>query len=113
MSYHYEHAMRKIAKDLIKKHGNLLEVRCVQGPDPYTGIELIFANGHKIAVPPSNYGQINIGMMKFGYSGTGPYCFWAFLHEAGFNISPEDIETIKAPSILHYLEYKRARGGKG
>lgn len=43
-------------------------------------------------------------MIKFGYRGTGPDCFYVFLGESGFNVSLEDIENIKAPCTLRRKE---------
>jgi hypothetical protein len=94
----YLQAMRQLARRLIEEHGNLVEVRCVSGHHP-CHIELVFADGHQIRVGEHS-GQIDITMLKFGYSGTGPKCFHTFLNEAGFHLSFEQIATMQPGSVL-------------
>ncbi|MGB3904654.1 MAG: SH3 domain-containing protein, partial [Anaerolineae bacterium] len=95
----YEQAMRQEARRLISEHGELVEVRCVSGPPDYR-IELEFADGHQKVITRHS-GQIDITMMKFGYSGTGTDCFWAFLNEAGFkDVSLEQLQTMKGAQVL-------------
>lgn len=92
----YMIAMVLIACKLRKKHGQLIEVRCLDDP---TRIELVYADGHGISIAEHS-GHPDITMMKFGYRGTGPDCFYAFLNEAGFIISLEEIANIKPPYTL-------------
>lgn len=99
----YEQAMRQEARRLIAEHGELLEARCVSGPPDYQ-IELEFADGHQEVITRHS-GQIDITMMKFGYSGTGTECFWAFLDEAGFkDVSLQQLQTMKGPQVLRRAE---------
>ena len=91
-------AMRQLARRLIEQHGDLVEVRCVSGHHP-CHIELLFASGHQIHVGEHS-GQVDITMLKFGYAGAGPDCFRAFLDEAGFHLSPEQIATMQPGSGL-------------
>jgi len=95
----YEQAMRQEARRLMAEHGDLVEVRCLSGPPNYR-IELAFADGHEEIITEHS-GRIDITMMKFGYMGTGPRCFHAFLNEVGFkDISYEQLATMEGPQVL-------------
>jgi len=94
----YESNMRQIARQMITSHGNLVEVNCISGHHP-CNIELMFADGYKEVVGDHNM-QIDISMMKFGYHGTGTRCFHAFLNEAGFNVSFEDLVNLENGTVL-------------
>ncbi len=95
----YEQAMRSEARRLIAQHGDLAEVRCLSGL-PNTRIELLFADGHQEIITRHS-GGTDISIMKFGYSGTGTECFWAFLDEAGFKgVSLAQLQTMKGPQVL-------------
>jgi hypothetical protein len=98
LAVRYEEVMKSLARFFIWEHGNLGEVRCVSGHDPCR-IELVFADGHEVVVGDHS-GDVDITMMKFGYRGTGPSCFHAFLSEAGFNITDEQVSEIEAGTIL-------------
>lgn len=89
---------RELARRLIEKHGDLVEVRCVSGSRP-CHIELIFADGHELHVGEHS-GGLDISILKFGYYGTGPRMFHSFLDEAGFHISYEQVAEMKAGTIL-------------
>ena len=39
-------------------------------------------------------------MMKFGYTGTGPGCFYSFLTRAGFNLTYEQVTTMEDGTVL-------------
>jgi hypothetical protein len=95
----YEQAMRSEARRLIAQHGNLVEARCLSGlPNPR--IELLFTDGHEETITRHS-GGADISMMKFGYSGTGTECFWAFLDEAGFKgVSLDQLQTMRGPQVL-------------
>jgi hypothetical protein len=95
----YEQAMRSEARRLIAQHGNLVEARCLSGlPNPR--IELLFTDGHEEIITRHS-GGADISMMKFGYSGTGTECFWAFLDEAGFKgVSLDQLQTMRGPQVL-------------
>jgi hypothetical protein len=94
----YEQVMRRLARFLTSEHGNLVEVRCVSRDDPWR-IELVFADGHEIVIGDHS-GRVDITMMKFGYSGTGPSCFQAFLNEAGFDVTYEQVSRMEVGTIL-------------
>jgi hypothetical protein len=90
----YMIAMVLISCKLRKKHGALIEVRCLP-----QRTDLIYKDGHGISFAEHS-GHPDITMMKYGYRGTGPDCFYAFLNEAGFSISLEEIAAIKPPYTL-------------
>lgn len=94
----YEGEMRQLARQLIRKHGDLAEVRCVSGHHP-CHIELVFLHGEKIVVGEHS-GGVDISMMKFGYHGTGSRCFHAFLDEAGFDVTFEQVVHMEKGTIL-------------
>jgi hypothetical protein len=87
--------MRQLARGLISEHGNLLEARCISKKR----IELIFADGHEERVGDYT-GHIDITLMKYGYPGTGSRCFHAFLIEAGFNVTYEQVTQIEDGTIV-------------
>ena len=94
----YESQMRQIAGQMIAQHGKLVEVHCVSGHHP-CNIELLFADGHKETVGDHS-GRVDISMMKFGYHGTGTKCFYAFLNEAGFNVTFEELVNLENGAVL-------------
>ncbi|MCG6962110.1 MAG: hypothetical protein LJE95_02460 [Acidobacteria bacterium] len=79
----YEEQGRQIAADLSQQHGKLLEVR-LESKSPCR-IVLKYARGELVL--PSNF------IFQFGYSGSGPSCFHAFLEASGFSISRSQVET--------------------
>ena len=95
----YEGQMRQLARRLIAKHGDLVEVRCVSGHNP-CHIELVFSDGEMIVVGEHSSGRVDISMMKAGYHGTGSRCFHAFLDEAGFDVTFEQIVGMKKDTVL-------------
>lgn len=94
----YEDQMRQIARQMIARHGNLVEVNCVSGHHP-CHIELLFADGYKEVIGQHS-GRVDISMMKFGYHGTGTSCFHAFLNEAGYKVTFEDLANLENGTIL-------------
>ncbi|HEY44001.1 MAG TPA: hypothetical protein G4O11_08480 [Anaerolineae bacterium] len=94
----YEAQMRQLARQLISKHGDLAEVHCVSGHNPCQ-IELLFSDGEKIIVGQHS-GHVDISMMKAGYHGTGSRCFHAFLDEAGFDVTFEQVVNMKNGTVL-------------
>jgi len=93
-------AIRHLAREMIVGHGDLVEVRCVQGPVPSWRIELVFADGLETIITESQGTTANITWMKFGYFGQGPELFHAFLNEAGYPVTYEEVAAIKAGSVL-------------
>ena len=77
----YEEEGRKAAFDLKRRFGELREARC-ESKSPCK-IVLIYSGG--TFEVPSDF------MFKFGYSGSGPDCFHAFLEASGFNVSKDDV----------------------
>jgi len=96
----YMIAMVLIACKLRRNYGELVEVQCVDSP---IRIILIYESGHRITIGEHS-GHPDITMMKFGYHGTGPDCFYAFLNESGFDVSLEEIAKIKPPYTLRKKE---------
>ena len=94
----YEDQMRQLARQLIAKHGDLVEVRCVSGHNP-CHIELVFSDGAKIVVGEHS-GRVGISIMKAGYHGTGARCFHAFLDEAGFDVTFEQVVKMENGTVL-------------
>lgn len=94
----YEVQMRQLARQLIAKHGNLVEVHCVSGNNP-CHIMLVFSDGEKIIIGEHS-GRVDISMMKAGYHGTGSRCFHAFLDAAGFNVTFEQVVKMKNGTVL-------------
>jgi hypothetical protein len=86
----FEAEGRKIAADLKAKLGRLLEVR-LESKSP-SRITLVFGS-QDIPLP-------NDFIFKFGYSGSGPDCFHAFLQASAFNVTKEQVETAKEGDIL-------------
>ena len=106
----YEAQMRQIARQLISKHGDLSEVNCVSGNNPCR-IKLVFADGEKIDVGEHS-GRVDISMMKAGYQGTGSRCFYAFLDEAGFDLTYEQVARMKKGTVLRRSHDPSAGEGK-
>ncbi|MCX6556088.1 MAG: hypothetical protein NTW95_01420 [Candidatus Aminicenantes bacterium] len=86
----YEAEGRKIAADLAAQCGRLLEVR-LESKSPSRIV--LLCERQEITLP-------NEFMFKFGYSGSGPDCFHAFLQAAGFHVTKEQVETAKEGDIL-------------
>lgn len=94
----YEDTMRKLARQLIVRHGELVEVRCISGHNP-CHIELQFADGEVILVR-EHTGAVDISMMKAGYHGTGSRCFHAFLSEAGYDLTFDQVVSMAKGTTL-------------
>ena len=111
----YKCAMFAIAERLGKRHRNLVEARCLNDPRTSLGrIELAFEDGHEIIVTEHS-GHMDITLIKFGYSGTGPFCFYRFLrsyedlavfvwHNHPYFefdvVSEKEISMIEAPRVI-------------
>jgi hypothetical protein len=61
----------------------------------------MFSDGEKIVVGQHS-GRVDISMMKAGYHGTGSRCFHAFLNEAGFQVTFEQIVNMKNGKVLKH-----------
>lgn len=86
----YEAEGRQVAADLARRYGRLLEAR-LESKNPYR-IVLQFERGSWVV--PDNH------LFKFGYGGSGPDCFHAFLEASGFRTSLNDVETAQPGTIL-------------
>jgi hypothetical protein len=84
----YEAQGRQIASDLQQQHGKLLEAKLGEG----RRIVLKFERGEWAV--PSNF------IFKYGYSGSGPDCFHAFLEASGFQIAKSQVEAAKEGDVL-------------
>lgn len=86
----YEAEGRKIAIDLRAQCGRLLEAR-LESKSP---CRIVLAFERQTITLPGNF------IFQFGYSGSGPDCFHAFLQESGFHVAKEQIETAKEGDVL-------------
>ena len=84
----YEAEGRQLAAQLAQQHGKLVEAKLEAG----MRIVLKFERGEWAV--PGNF------IFKYGYSGSGPDCFHAFLNASGFSISKNQVETAKEGAVL-------------
>ena len=87
----YESQMRQLAREVIAVHGKLVEVIFTEKWPEGTS-HLVFSDG--TTLPASKISS----MLTFGYQGTGPSCYAAFLSEAGFKQT--DVTDVKEPLKL-------------
>ncbi|MFQ6081080.1 MAG: hypothetical protein ACE5OW_05385 [Candidatus Bathyarchaeia archaeon] len=87
----YESQMRELARRVIAVHGKLIEV-IFTGKWPEGTSHLVFSDG--TILPASEISS----MLTFGYLGTGPGCYAAFLSAAGFKQT--DVTDVKEPLKL-------------
>ena len=87
----YESQMRTLARSVVAGHGKLAEVIFTE-KWPEGKSHLVFSNG--TILPTSEISS----MLTFGYHGTGPDCYAAFLSEAGFRQT--DVTDVKEPLKL-------------
>jgi hypothetical protein len=86
----YEAEGRRIAADIANRYGKLREVH-LQSKSP---CRIVLKCERGEVVLPSNF------IFQFGYSGSGPDCFHAFLQASGFNIPKTRVEKAKERDIL-------------
>ena len=86
----YEAEGRKIAADVKEQCGRLLEVR-LESKSP---CRIVLVCERQTVTLPSNF------IFQFGYSGSGPDCFHAFLQQSGFSVTKEQIQTAQEGDIL-------------
>ena len=109
----YELQAKQLARGAIQLHGDLREVVFIE---PNMNCLMIFSDGTVLSLPrlraASDPGTeryalpiaMSLGgtnpftLLAFGYSGTGPGCFSAFLSEAGFRET--DVKDIREPLKL-------------
>ncbi len=109
----YESQMVELAKGAIAAHGQLNEVVFLEGNDDSL---LVFSDGtvlprlhkqHGFDIQGESYafpvaaelgGTDPFSLLAFGYSGTGPTCYSAFLSAAGFKST--NVEDITPPQRL-------------
>ena len=94
-----EDITRKIANELIKKHGKLTEVHCITGAIN-CDMELVYADGYIQKVGDTNPVEYDINMINFGYAGSATRFFVEFLDESGYEFTFEELSKIKNGSIL-------------
>jgi hypothetical protein len=83
---------------LIKKNGEVIEVRADKADVEASRLRIIFANGKEyFVIGNSRYIR---GGLQFGYIGTGPDLTKAFLNEIGFKVSSDDVKEMKIPLTL-------------
>ncbi len=87
----YEAEGRKIASDLAASCGKLLEARL---ESKHLSRIVLVCEQREVTLP-------NEFIFKFGYAGSGPDCFHAFLAASGFNITKSQVETAKEGDVLH------------
>lgn len=87
----YEALGRQLAEQLAADYGTLREAR-LESKSPWR-IVLVFSRGEFVV--PSNH------MFKFGYGGSGPDCFHAFLQASGFSISKDRVEKAKEGDVFY------------
>ena len=86
----YDAEGRKIAADVANQFGRLLAVR-LESKNPS---RIVLECERQEVVLPSEF------IFKFGYSGSGPDCFHAFLEASGFRVSKEQISTAKDGDVF-------------
>jgi len=95
----YEEQGRKISTQLAGQYGKLVEARLEKkGPAGPWRIVLVFDRGEWTV--PSDF------IFKFGYSGSGPDCFHAFLRASGWRISKDRVENAKEGDILRAQDFQ-------
>lgn len=104
----YESQMRELARRVIAVHGKLTEVIFTE-KWPEGNSHLVFSDG--TILPASEISS----MLTFGYHGTGPDCYVAFLSEAGFKQT--EVADVKEPlklksdgSWVRSIGRRKARG---
>ncbi len=89
---------RQLSKDLLQRHGPLRSVRCVSG-FPRFEIWFSYADGVRI-YSGRRTGTYDIHFLTLGYVGEGPRYAKAFLEEAGFSMSAEEIDSIRPGAAI-------------
>jgi hypothetical protein len=121
----YEAQAAELARSAVRNHGQLTEVVFISANKDSV---LVFADGTVISLANdqslereygSNRGYAEIAqqlggthpysLLAFGYQGTGPQCFAAFLKTAGFDVGVSDIENV-APPLRLRADGSRVRG---
>jgi len=107
---------RQMARDLISKHGPLKQV---EYRSHFPKFEINFVFEKKTVYSGERRGQHDIHFLSLGYFGEGPQYAREFLSEAGFSMTPEDIEAIKPGAVIQIrnntvvIEYPSEREGVG
>jgi len=105
---------RQMAGDLISKHGPLKRVKYLSH---FPKFEINFVFEKKTVYSGERRGQYDIHFLSLGYFGEGPRYAREFLAEAGFAMTPEDIEAIKPGAVIQLkdgtvvVEYPTEREG--
>lgn len=91
---------------LVQKHGVAEEVHADEHDLDSCVVHVIFADGQEYIV--SGESRYIKGGPTFGYSGTGPSLFEAFLIMIGFDITADEIKKMRAPITLRRGQYRKA-----
>jgi hypothetical protein len=86
----YEAQGRQIASQLESEYGKLCEARC-DSKSPWQ-ITLTFERGTWVV--PRDF------IFKFGYGGSGPDCFHAFLQASGFATPKSEVEKATEGTVF-------------
>lgn len=90
--------IRAIARKMKAEHGSVTEIKGGENLEPI----ITFADGY-ILNTPAHSGDVDLSIFTYGYSGTGPDCFYKFLVAAGFSISYEKITTMEEGEVISGL----------
>jgi len=97
MEAHY----RQMARDLIHRYGKLIRVEYLSH---FPDFEINFVFEQQTVYSGRRRGQYDIHFLSLGYVGEGPRYARAFLEEAGFSLSTEEIEDICPGAIVEVRE---------
>ena len=92
-----ERAYRKRARDLMQEYGPLKRFEYLSH---FPKFEINFVFERKTVYSGRRRRQYDIHFMSLGYLGEGPRYARAFLDEAGFSMTPEDIAAIRPGAII-------------
>lgn len=92
-----ERSYRAMARDLIQQHGALKRVEYLSH---FPGFEINFVFERKMVYSGQRRGQHDIHFLSLGYVGEGPRYARAFLDEAGFSMSSEEIDGIRPGAMI-------------
>jgi hypothetical protein len=91
----YENEIRSIARNMVIQHGTIIEIKGGLNKNPI----IQFSDGHILNIQKHS-GKVDISIMKYGYGGTGSSLFYAFLNEANFGITYDQVKSMKQGEII-------------
>jgi hypothetical protein len=98
-----ERAYRKMARDLMQEYGPLKRVEYLSH---FPNFEINFVFESKTVYSGKRRGQYDIHYLSLGYFGEGPTYARAFLDEAGFSMTPEEISAIQPGALISLQDGK-------